>query len=220
MCIRDRQHRAHPGARRCAGDIVRPPLPRHRRDPALCRALSPGFARRDQLGGVEDRRRDAVDRTHAAAFPRPDALRLPALPTGLTRRRDRAADPVRPRQAGMCRDGGGYHALRLGQERHDPAGAEIDAEEQQFLGRGAFAAGGEHLVPEMNALGVGAEKLGGNPHPAHRPRVRARSSYASRPRRCRGWSRPCSRDRCRSFRTTGRSHSRTARCNRRGSYAR
>src|SRR6266702_3205439 len=56
-----------------------PALPRHRCDAALCRALPLCRARRNSLGGLENRRQHTVDREDAAAFPRPSALRVRAL---------------------------------------------------------------------------------------------------------------------------------------------
>ena len=52
------------------GVLWRPALSRQRRDAALCRDLSFRQPRRAQLGGLEERRQHAVDRAHAAAFPR------------------------------------------------------------------------------------------------------------------------------------------------------
>ncbi len=68
-----------PAARFGARDLMRPALPRHRCDAALCRALSLRPARRDAIGRMENRGQHAVDREDAAAFPRPRALRVPAI---------------------------------------------------------------------------------------------------------------------------------------------
>ena len=54
-------------------------LSRQRRDAALRRDLSFREPRRAELGIVEKRREHAVDRAHAAAFPRLPQARLPAV---------------------------------------------------------------------------------------------------------------------------------------------
>src|SRR5271170_7567800 len=73
------QHRAHPGAWLSPGHALGAALPRDRCDAALCCALSLRTARRDPLGRLERGRQHAVDREDAPAFPRPSALRVPAL---------------------------------------------------------------------------------------------------------------------------------------------
>ena len=66
---------------RCgARHLVRSPLPRHRRHPALCGALPFCFARSAELGRMAQGGGDSLDPASAAAFPRHGALRLPPLP--------------------------------------------------------------------------------------------------------------------------------------------
>ena len=66
---------------RCgARHLVRSPLPRHRRHPALCGALPFCVARSSELGRMAQGGGHSLDPATAAAFPRRGALRLPPLP--------------------------------------------------------------------------------------------------------------------------------------------
>jgi hypothetical protein len=68
----------------------------------------------------------------------------------------------------MCRGRRIDTLTRLGQPRHDAAGAEIDVQIHQLLGRGALAdREAEHLVRQMEALAVAPEDLRRNAHPSY-----------------------------------------------------
>src|SRR5215468_10611051 len=73
------QPRAYPGPGLGAGRPVRPPLSRHRRHAALCRALSPELARNPEIGRMAKGGGHTVDAEAAAAFPRHVADRVPPL---------------------------------------------------------------------------------------------------------------------------------------------
>src|SRR5215831_7322023 len=73
------QHGAPAAARRGARGPRRAALPRCRRDAALRCDLSFRPSRCAQLTSLEDGGEHAVDRTHAAAFPRSAAHRCPPL---------------------------------------------------------------------------------------------------------------------------------------------
>src|SRR5437879_4322000 len=73
------QHRALATARFGTGRADGAALSRQRGDAALCRNLSFRQPGRAELLGLENRRQHALDRAHAAAFPRPPAHRRPTL---------------------------------------------------------------------------------------------------------------------------------------------
>src|SRR5260370_32982672 len=73
------QHRAHPGFGRGSRRPVRSALPRHRRHPALCRAVPSDLARGGALDRMEEGGGHPVDAEDAAAFLRPFAHRVRPL---------------------------------------------------------------------------------------------------------------------------------------------